>query len=145
MAQNPEFMAAIGKSFANQTATLSRMVEDDREEEDEDMVFECATCHFVIAEENMSYSDNTCPHCGSTMYRYEKMLFQINISSNCIMFSLFQELVKVLNQDQVIKVWEVNDVFLYNYSFISLYKNIYWNIWCVVICVKLKIYDLTLF
>ena len=69
MAQNPEFMAAIGKSFANQTATLSRMVEEDKDEEDNDSVFECATCHFVILEENMSYSDNTCPHCGSTMYR----------------------------------------------------------------------------
>lgn len=71
MAQNPEFMAAIGKSFANQTATLSRMVEEDKDEEDMDIVFECATCHFVIAEENMSYSDNTCPHCGSTMYRWD--------------------------------------------------------------------------
>ena len=26
--QNPEFMAAIGKSFTSQTATLSRMVEE---------------------------------------------------------------------------------------------------------------------
>ena len=34
MAQNPEFMAAIGKSFANQTATLSRMVEEDKDEEE---------------------------------------------------------------------------------------------------------------
>ena len=29
LSQNPEFMAAIGKSFANQTLTLSKMVEDD--------------------------------------------------------------------------------------------------------------------
>ena len=72
MAQNPEFMAAIGKSFASQTATLSRMVEDDKDEDDIEMVFECATCHFIMNEENMSYSDNTCPHCGSTMYRYKQ-------------------------------------------------------------------------
>jgi len=67
IAQNPEFMAAIGKSFANQTATLSRMVEE--EKDDVELVFECSSCHFVMTEENISYSDNTCPHCGSTMYR----------------------------------------------------------------------------
>ena len=68
LSQNPEFMAAIGKSFANQTLTLSKMVEDD-EREDYELIFECSSCHFVQSEENMSYSDNTCPHCGSTMYR----------------------------------------------------------------------------
>ena len=65
IAQNPEFMAAIGKSFANQTAAVSRMVEDSKEE----LEYECSSCHFVMTEENISYSDNTCPHCGSTMYR----------------------------------------------------------------------------
>lgn len=35
---------------------------------EEEMVFECSSCSFVQSEENMSYSDNTCPHCGSTMY-----------------------------------------------------------------------------
>ena len=93
MAQNPEFMAAIGKSFANQTATLSRMVEDDKDEEDNDSVFECATCHFVIAEENMSYSDNTCPHCGSTMYRLDHY-FQSSLDLNCIIPFQFKELVE---------------------------------------------------
>ena len=68
LSQNPEFMAAIGKSFANQTLTLSKMVEDDERDEYE-LVFECSSCHFAQSEENMSYSDNTCPHCGSTMYR----------------------------------------------------------------------------
>ena len=68
LSQNPEFMAAIGKSFANQTLTLSKMVEDD-ERDEYDLVFECSSCHFAQSEENMSYSDNTCPHCGSTMYR----------------------------------------------------------------------------
>ena len=67
MAQNPEFMAAIGKSFANQQQTLSKMVEP--QEEDEELSFECSSCNFLQTEENMSYSDNTCPHCGSTMYR----------------------------------------------------------------------------
>ena len=67
MAQNPEFMAAIGKSFANQQLTLSKMV--DPEEEDDGINFECSSCNLVQTEENMSYSDNTCPHCGSTMYR----------------------------------------------------------------------------
>ena len=67
MAQNPEFMAAIGKSFANQQLTLSKMV--DPEEEDDGITFECSSCNLVQTEENMSYSDNTCPHCGSTMYR----------------------------------------------------------------------------
>ena len=68
IAQNPEFMAAIGKSFASQTATLSKMVEEEEREEFE-MIFECSSCQFVQSEESMSYSDNTCPHCGSTMYR----------------------------------------------------------------------------
>ena len=37
------------------------------EEKDElELVFECSSCHFVMTEENISYSDNTCPHCGST-------------------------------------------------------------------------------
>ena len=67
MAQNPEFMAAIGKSFANQQQTLSKMVDPD--EEEEGFTFECSSCNLVQTEENMSYSDNTCPHCGSTMYR----------------------------------------------------------------------------
>ena len=67
MAQNPELMAAIGKSFANQQQTLSKMVEP--EEEEEGFTFECSSCNLVQTEENMSYSDNTCPHCGSTMYR----------------------------------------------------------------------------
>ena len=61
IAQNPEFMAAIGKSFANQTATLSKMVEED-EREEYDMMFECSSCHFVLSEESMSYSDNS--KCG---------------------------------------------------------------------------------
>ena len=69
IAQNPEFMAAIGKSFANQTAAVSRMVEDSKEEEAVELEYECSSCHFVMTEENISYSDNTCPHCGSTMYR----------------------------------------------------------------------------
>ena len=67
MEQNPEFMAAIGKSFASQTATLSKMV--DTEEEDEGLTFECSSCNLVQTEENMSCTDNSCPHCGSTMYR----------------------------------------------------------------------------
>ena len=54
-------MAAIGKSFANQTATLSKMVEED-EREEYDMMFECSSCHFVLSEESMSYSDNS--KCG---------------------------------------------------------------------------------
>ena len=37
--------------------------------EDIELIFECTSCHHVMPEENMSYSDNTCPHCGSTMYR----------------------------------------------------------------------------
>ena len=70
MAQNPELMAAIGKSFANQQLTMSRMVEPDDEEEV--MTVECSSCNLVQTEENISYSDNTCPHCGSTMYRYSQ-------------------------------------------------------------------------
>ena len=64
MAQNPELMAAIGKSFANQQQTLSRMV--DPEEEEGGFTFECSICNLVKTEDNV---DNTCPHCGSTMYR----------------------------------------------------------------------------
>ena len=67
MAQNPELMAAIGKSFANQQLTMSKMVEP--EDEEEVMTVECSSCNLVQTEENISYSDNTCPHCGSTMYR----------------------------------------------------------------------------
>ena len=66
MARNPELMSAIGKSFANQQQTLSKMVEPEEEEESS---FECSSCNFLLTEENMSYSDNTSPHCGSTMYR----------------------------------------------------------------------------
>ena len=85
MAQNPEFMAAIGKSFDSQTATLSKMMET--EEEEEGFTYECSSCNLVQTEENMSYSDNTCPHCGSTMYRNinltENMRYSDNTCSHC--------------------------------------------------------------
>ena len=76
MARNPELMAAIGKSFANQQQTLSKMV--DPEEEEEGFTFECSSCNLVQTEETMSYSDNTCPHCGSTMYRKRNYKYRVH-------------------------------------------------------------------
>ena len=54
IAQNPEFMAAIGKSFANQTLTLSKMVEEE-DKDDMEMIFECTSCRFIMTEENFRY------------------------------------------------------------------------------------------
>ena len=65
LAQNRQFMATIGKSFTNQQLTKTVDLKD----EVDGFTFECSSCNLVQTEENMSYSDNTCPHCGSTMYR----------------------------------------------------------------------------
>ena len=57
----------MARKHCNNADCFPQMVEP-TEPAEEEMVFECSSCSFVQSEENMSYSDNTCPHCGSTMY-----------------------------------------------------------------------------
>ena len=63
--RNPAFANAIQKSFANQTVTLARTVEEDAEQ----FTFQCISCSVVMVEEMGEYS---CPHCGGTMEEEEE-------------------------------------------------------------------------
>merc|ERR1719500_104627 len=68
MQRNPELMQEIQKSIKGTASTLAKTVVGEEAEEGPYM-FECLTCSLVQIGENMAYSDNTCPHCGTTMDR----------------------------------------------------------------------------
>jgi len=67
MQQNPALMQALQKSFANQTTMMSKTAVEEVDEVP--YSYQCRTCSLVQTGENMAYSDNTCPHCGTTMDR----------------------------------------------------------------------------
>ena len=52
-------------SFANQTVTLARTVEEDTEQ----FRFQCIACSVVMVEERGEYN---CPHCGVIMKEEEE-------------------------------------------------------------------------
>ena len=57
---NSNFANAIQKSFANQTVTLARTVDKEKEQ----FTFQCISCSVVMVEERGGYN---CPHCGGVM------------------------------------------------------------------------------
>ena len=63
--RNPAFANAIQKSFANQTVTLARTVEEDADQ----FTFQCISCSVVIVEEVGEYN---CPHCEGMMEEEEE-------------------------------------------------------------------------
>ena len=58
--KNSTFAQLIQKSFANQTVTLARTVEEDEEQ----MVYRCSYCDMVMIEVK---GDWDCSHCGANM------------------------------------------------------------------------------
>ena len=58
--KNSSFAHLIKKSFANQTVTLARTVE----EEEEQMVYQCGYCDMIMIEVR---GDWDCTHCGAHM------------------------------------------------------------------------------
>ena len=62
---NPQFSKAIQKSFANQTITLAKTVENDSKV----LTFECIYCNMAMVEVQGEYD---CPHCGGMMREDEE-------------------------------------------------------------------------